>query len=373
MADNRTYEYENVLLIPSSTSPGFQKINLEVVDSIDQTGVDISSYPIFASPMDGITDTENWQMWSKNKIKSIIPRTIPLEIRVQSMTTVWTAFSVQEVKDLFLNSDKRGIQSQFHVAIDCGSGNDISLIQMYAKLKQMYGPQLILMAANISNPETYQHIARAGADYVRVGMASGSLVDKDKFGFHYPMASLLMKIQESRKLLIGQGGGKTKVIADGGIKSHSDILKAIALGADYVMIGREFIQLIEAAGSVYKLQRDPSQPQKEWYDEVLGEELELLTPEKVRKHKLFRVYHANTSPEVQALRQGYNSLDQWKKNKPGAKIKSGDGTWEWVRITGSIVDWIAEFREVAAFGFLQTGATTWEEFKTKCKYVPAPN
>lgn len=361
--------YDDISLIPSITNPGLQKINLEVVDILDQTGYDRQSYPIFTAPMDGIIDVENWQQWTTNKIKVIIPRTIPIETRLESVTSVWTAFSISEVKQIFLDNSKKGVQAQFHVSIDCGNCGDLKLLDLCARLKQFYGDQLLLMVGNLGNPELYQHLSRAMVDYVRVGIASGSLVDKSHYGFDYPMASLLMEIQKARKLLTAQGGGKTKVIADGGIKCHSDILKALALGADYVMIGRQFIQLIESSAPIYRMDKDPSQPHKEWPTEIIGEALAQLSPEKIIKHKYYKLYHANTSPEVLALQSGYGDVTAWRK-KAGGKEKIGDGGFEWVRITGTLEDWIKEFREVAGYGFLVTGATNWEEFKTKSHYVP---
>lgn len=370
MAIEHLLEYDDIMLIPTPTNPGVpEKLNYFLQDKDDQTGVALNSFPIFTSPMDGIIDETNWKLWADSGIKPIIPRTIPLEVRVQSCLSVWTSFSIQEVYDLWMKEDKRSIPSQFHICIDCGNGEDLKMLTMAAKLKQLYKNQLLLMGGNISNPDTYQHYCRAGIDYVRVGATSGSLVDKDHFGFHYPQASLLMKIQESRKLMIAQKIITTKIVADGGIKRPSDILKAVALGADYVMIGREFIQLLEAAGSIYKKMRDPSQPTKEWYDEISEADYNTLLPETLKKYKFWRTYHANTSPEIQALRNGFGDLTEWKKNKPGDKIKSGDGGWEWIRVTGTLKDWIKNFKEVINYGFMMTGSTGWEEFKNNSRYV----
>lgn len=369
MSVEKKLGYDDIDLIPTPTNPGLQKINLEVIDPIDSTGYDRQSFPVFTSPMDGIIDVENCLEWTNHKIKVIIPRTIPIETRLQSVSSVWTAFSMQEVRQIFLENDKRGVQSQFHVSIDCGNCGDLKLLDLCARLKQSYGNQLLLMVGNLGNPELYQHLNRAMVDYVRVGISTGSLVDKSHYGFGYPMASLLMEIEKSRKLLTAQGGGKTKVIADGGIRNHSDILKALALGADYVMIGRQFIQLIESSSPIYRMDKDPSQPHKEWPTEIMGEALAQLSPEKIIKHKYYKLYHANTSPEVLALQQGYGDVTAWKK-KAGGKEKIGDGGMEWVRITGTLEDWIKEFKEVAGYGFLLTGATNWEEFKTKSRYVP---
>lgn len=65
---------------------------------------------------------------------------------------------------------------------------------------------------------------------------------------NYPLGSL---ISECRKAKIAHGCNNTKIVADGGMKNYSDIIKALALGADYVMMGSTFNKSIESAGFNY--------------------------------------------------------------------------------------------------------------------------
>ena len=50
----------------------------------------------------------------------------------------------------------------------------------------------------------------------------------------------------------------TKIIADGSIKGYSDVIKALSLGSDYVMIGGLFTSLIESAGDIFEIKKDDS-------------------------------------------------------------------------------------------------------------------
>lgn len=372
MAIERTFELNDITLLPSSTNPGFQKITLEVTDAMDQTSPDATSLPIITAAINGIIDEENWQDWVGQGIKVIIPKDLPIETRLQSATTVFTAFTIDEIKQFFLNSDKRGVASQFHIYVDAMDGHNLKNIELCTRIKQMYGPQVLLMSPPIFNADCYQHYDRAGVDYVRVS-GNASLMDKNYYGFYYPDASLLIKIQESRKLTTAQGNGKSKVILCGGIKSHSDILKAIACGADYVMIGREFIQLLDSASPAYKHLKDPSDPRKEWIEEVSIEELEQFSIDKIVKNKFWKIYMPNIPQEIQAIHPSLTHLTSWKKSKPGQKERIGNSSFEWVRISGTLQDWVKEFREIASYGFLMTGAANWAEFKNKCRFLPLPS
>jgi len=64
---------------------------------------------------------------------------------------------------------------------------------------------------------------------------------------NYPLGSLISECYEARK----HYNIKTKIVADGGMRNYSDIIKALALGADYVMIGSIFNKSIESAGFNY--------------------------------------------------------------------------------------------------------------------------
>ena len=219
------------------------------------------------------------------------------------------------------------------------------------------------MGGNIGNPGTYLEYAKAGFDYIRVGIASGSLVNQDKFGFHYPMASLLSDIQNLKK---GAGIGlrPVKIIADGGIYNHSSILKAIALGADYVMIGKQFASLLEAAGTIYRKIKSP-ETGEEILDEVTGID-DFAHPDELEVLDLIRLYQGNTTLEMQALRYGYSDVHGWKKSN-NWKLRLVDSGSEWVKITSNLYQWLEDFKDIVKFGFMMSGASNWKEYKENIK------
>jgi IMP dehydrogenase/GMP reductase len=104
------------------------------------------------------------------------------------------------------------------------------------------------MVGNVANPETYALLSEAGADYVRIGIGNGNACSTTVHtGVGYPMASLIKECYDISCTL----DNPAKIVADGGMKDYSDIIKALALGADYVMVGSIFNKAIESCGDNY--------------------------------------------------------------------------------------------------------------------------
>ena len=365
----KSLELSDIVLVPGNLNSGLTgvlgKFDYFITDDQEVTGIP-KSFPIFTSPMEAIIGVDNWKIWQDYGIKPILPRTIDLATRLDACGFIFSAFSLQEVKDNFLAIDQRGSDRQFHLCIDLGNGHDVSLMEVGQRLKQQYGKQVLLMGGNIANPKTYEVYCSAGFDYVRVGIASGSLVDRDKYGFHYPMASLLGSISSIKKSSKGRLKD-VKVIADGGITCHSDILKSIALGADYVMIGREFAKILEASGTVYKRTVKSDQDIIEEVQD-LGNLSSLSTPE-LLELDLVRQYFGNTTPEMQALRAGYSDVNSWVSSENKPRVKVSDSEWIWITVDKSLKSWVDNFRECINYGFMMSDSKSWKEFKEKILYT----
>ena len=352
-------ELDDIILYPSELNNGYQinKYNYGVLDDIDK----ISSLPIFTSPSDAIVDRNNWRIWSKEGIRPILPRTEDINIRLDGCQYIFAAFSLPEVKEHFISRGKRNSQYQFRVCIDCGNGGDIEIFNISTQLKKIYGQQINIMAGNLGNPKTYIDYCKAGIDYVRVGISSGSLVDYNRYGFYYPMAQLLIDIVGIRNTSC-IGLKPTKIIADGGINNAVDILKCIALGADYVMCGRQFVRLIEAAGSIGRKSETT-----DTYEEISKEEASrLLSKLGPKESKLKRLYCGNTTYEIQAKRAGYSNIDDWMDG--GCKTKPTDSRTEWVTVNSTIKEWIVDMYDKFNYAFAMSNAVDWKTYKQNIKY-----
>ncbi|MGE3475804.1 MAG: IMP dehydrogenase [Rhodospirillaceae bacterium] len=130
------------------------------------------------------------------------------------------------------------------LVVDTAHGHSQGVIDAVARIKKVSNYAQIV-AGNIATPEAAKALIDAGADAVKVGIGPGSIcTTRVVAGVGVPQLTAVMEVAE-----IARKSG-IPVIADGGIKSSGDIAKAIAGGADCVMIGSLLAGTEEAPGEV---------------------------------------------------------------------------------------------------------------------------
>ncbi|MCA4898936.1 MAG: IMP dehydrogenase [Bacteroidota bacterium] len=130
------------------------------------------------------------------------------------------------------------------ISIDTAHGHSRGVMQSAKKVKQKY-PELELVVGNIATGEAAKALAKVGADAVKVGVGPGSIcTTRVVAGVGLPQLSAVYEAAKALK------GSNTKSIADGGIRFSGDVVKALAAGADSVMIGSLLAGTEEAPGEV---------------------------------------------------------------------------------------------------------------------------
>jgi IMP dehydrogenase len=115
--------------------------------------------------------------------------------------------------------------------IDTAHGHTKGVVTVLKKVKSKF-PSIDVVVGNIATAEGARYLAEAGADAVKVGIGPGSIcTTRVVAGVGYPQLSAVYEVAEALK------GTGIPVIADGGIRYTGDIPKAIAAGADSVMLG----------------------------------------------------------------------------------------------------------------------------------------
>lgn len=196
--------------------------------------------PIFVSPMTCIIGPDNFKTFKDSKVTPILPRRIQLDVSEND----WIAYSVGEFK--------KGINEGFrsnYALIDVANGHMQQLYDLVKEAKAKY-PNLKVMIGNIANPKMYFYCCKAGVDFVRCSIGTGTGCSTScLLGIHASLPWLLSEIEKERDYISTYTDlPLTKVIADGGINTIDKAIKCLALGADYVMMGSTFAQCEEACG-----------------------------------------------------------------------------------------------------------------------------
>lgn len=253
------YDFHDLLIVPAITT----KMNSRYKD------VRIKKpYPLFAAPMDTVINLENIDYFLKHGIKVCIPRTISLEefnshVRKNGIfcksdyENIFVSFGFDDIDALIMSdiSDYSKLHKNINILIDVANGH-LEKIGDYCRKIKNIRPDIGIMVGNIANPLAYKYYSTLGCvDYIRCGIGAGGGCTTTKHSsIGYPMASLILEIREIKNRLIELGYDENilpQVIADGGMKDYSDIIKALGIGADGVMIGSIFNKCIESAGDNY--------------------------------------------------------------------------------------------------------------------------
>jgi hypothetical protein len=244
------FSFDDILLMSSPIS--------EINSRSEVNPYNMDYLPIFTSPMLDVVNTKNYIEFERNKIHAIIPRVKDLQTcrkNIINHNEVFIALSLTQFKYFFSDSKfKKELENfkikKIKILIDLANGHMESLVKIIKAAKTLWKDNLFLMVGNISNPETFKILSDAGADYIRCGVGSGSAcLTSNKTAIGYPQASLIKDIYDSVKNL----EKRAYIISDGGHKTYSDVIKALALGADYVMMGGQMAKLLESSGDNYFL------------------------------------------------------------------------------------------------------------------------
>ncbi|PIU01207.1 MAG: IMP dehydrogenase [Bdellovibrionales bacterium CG10_big_fil_rev_8_21_14_0_10_45_34] len=128
------------------------------------------------------------------------------------------------------------------LVIDTAHGHSKNVLEMVKYISQKY-PDVIVVAGNVATAEGCEALLLAGADVVKVGIGSGSIcTTRIVAGVGVPQVTAIKKCAEVAKKM-----NKT-IIADGGVRYSGDLTKALAVGANVVMVGNILAGTDEAPG-----------------------------------------------------------------------------------------------------------------------------
>ena len=250
------YDFDDILIVPSKKthiSSRYKDIKLPKM------------LPLFTAPMDTVVNFDNMDVFMDNGINVTLPRTLKYDefidrfrkYNIFEYSKVFISMGFDDIEKEYKTNFK-GFYENAHILIDVANGHMQKVVD-YAKEIKRLRPDIVLMVGNIANPETYTWYAENKCvDYIRIGIGNGNgCLTTKQSGIGYPMASLIHEIYQNKLLYVYDHKSDADftfppaIVADGGMKDFSDIIKSLALGADYVMIGSIFNKAFESSADMY--------------------------------------------------------------------------------------------------------------------------
>ena len=207
--------------------------------------------PLISSAMDTVTESKMAIAISKSGGIGIVHRNLSIEKQVievqkvkKSNCLVGAAIGVNP-RDLERAEELSKVKADL-IVIDTAHGHTQKVLNMIKKIKKKL-KNCTICAGNIATGKAAKFLADSGVDIIKVGIGPGSIcTTRLVAGVGVPQLSAVLEVKKALK------NYRTKIISDGGIKFSGDLAKAIAAGADAVMIGSLFSGTMESPGKIIK-------------------------------------------------------------------------------------------------------------------------
>ena len=207
--------------------------------------------PLISSAMDTVTKSKMGTAMGKSGglgiiHKNLTPKNQALEVKKVKKKNMIVGAAIgtneEDIKRVYKLLDSKVDL----IVVDTAHGHSKKVINTINKIKKI-SKDCVICAGNIATGKAAKFLADAGVDIVKVGIGPGSIcTTRLVTGIGVPQLSAVLNVKSALK------NYKTKIISDGGIKFSGDISKALAAGADAVMIGSLFSGTKESPGKVFR-------------------------------------------------------------------------------------------------------------------------
>ncbi len=240
--------FDDVLLLPqySEVLPSETDISINLTKKI------LLKVPFLSSAMDTVTESNMAIAIAKAGGIGVIHRNLSIKSQTKEIKKV-------KKKNFFVGAavgtnmeDLERAKSLIAsgcdlIVIDTAHGHSKKVLHTLTKLKKL-NKDVPICVGNIATGEAAKKLYNSGADIIKVGIGPGSIcTTRMVAGIGVPQISAIMEVKKALK------NKKVKIISDGGIKFSGDIAKAIAAGADAIMMGSIFAGTDESPGKKFKI------------------------------------------------------------------------------------------------------------------------
>jgi IMP dehydrogenase len=342
---NRAVCFDDVLLVPQYSEiesrssvdlsvPGFDTSFMNLVE-----GKPHLTCPIVGSPMDTV----------------IGPVAAAVLADVGGFGVLHRYCSIEETRQAYLETTSMGKTSSNNVmvaigatgdyleraaalysvgcrafCVDVAHGHHVNVKNALSALRSRFGKSVHIMTGNVATLEAFNALADWGSDSIRVGVGGGSMcTTRVRTGHGIPTLQSVIDCAKSDR--------DVYIIADGGIRNSGDAVKALAAGADMVMLGSILAGHDESPGEIVDKRGVPHSPN--WKNDI----------------PLFKKFRGMASREAQL---------EWRGK---VSVVEGDSTL--VPYKGSMRQTLIELMDGVRSGLSYSGARTIRELRAKAKFI----
>tara|TARA_R100001594_G_scaffold625_4_gene2531 strand:- start:2353 stop:3396 length:1044 start_codon:yes stop_codon:yes gene_type:complete len=255
MRFEKALTYDDVLLTPRySQIRSRQEINIG--NALD-TNIWLDT-PIISSPMDTVTEGEMAYAMGSHGGLGVIHRYNDIDEQAGLVRALYESFKEANTITDPAIAAAIGVTGRFLtraislyenganiLCIDVAHGHHILVKEAIEKIKTELGNDIHLMAGNVATLEAFNDLADWGADSIRCNIGGGSICStRVQTGHGRPGLQTIFDCAQTDR--------DVKIIADGGIRTSGDMVKALAAGADFVMLGSMLAGTEETPGTKYE-------------------------------------------------------------------------------------------------------------------------
>ena len=240
--------FDDVLLLPqySNILPSETDISIQLTKNI------LLKVPFLSSAMDTVTESKMAISIAHAGGLGVIHRNLNIvdqtkEIKKVKKKNLLVGAAVGTNKDDLERARSLVTNGCDLIVIDTAHGHSEKVLKTLSKLKRI-SKKIPICVGNIATAAAAKKLYNSGADIIKVGIGPGSIcTTRMVAGIGVPQISAIMEVKQELK------SKKIKIISDGGIKFSGDVAKALAAGADAIMMGSIFAGTDESPGKKYKI------------------------------------------------------------------------------------------------------------------------
>ena len=246
----RGLTYDDVLIVPSKSAVRSRR---DPALDARVTRRHMMKLPFISANMDTVTESKMAIAMAHLGGLGILHRFMTVEQQIAEVNKMHAAQLTLVAASVGVGEEARGRAEALVAAgvnlltIDIAHGHSTAMLETLKWLRDKFGDRVDLIAGNVATPEATQDLIDAGADTIKVGIGPGSMCTTRLItGAGVPQLTAVAWCAP-----IAHAAG-VPVIADGGLKTSGDVVKALAAGADSVMLGSLLAGTLETPGEVHQ-------------------------------------------------------------------------------------------------------------------------